>query len=247
MTKSRIQIEILTVLALSLGASAVYSIISLLSKITAESALSSQTATINRQLSDREWLDFVYQFFGIAFGLAPVALVLFLLWEKKNSPFEAIGLNFLQPGRDLLRGVCLAAVIGIPGLGLYLVSRQLGISAEVIPAAMAEYWWSVPMLLFAAVRASLLEEVIVVGYLFNRLSRLGVSKNSQIVLSASLRATYHLYQGFGGFIGNFVMGLLFGYLYQRWGRVMPLVVAHFVLDAAIFVGYAVLKDVLTFL
>lgn len=245
--KLRIRIELAVVFALSLGASAVYSIISLLSKITAESALSSQTATINRQLSDREWLDFVYQFFGIAFGLAPVALVLFLLWEKKNSPFDAIGLNFLQPGRDLLRGVCLAAVIGIPGLGLYLVSRQLGISAEVIPAAMAEYWWSVPMLLFAAVRASLLEEVIVVGYLFNRLSRLGVSKNSQIVLSASLRATYHLYQGFGGFIGNFVMGLLFGYLYQRWGRVMPLVVAHFVLDAAIFVGYAVLKDVLTFL
>ena len=245
--KLRIRIELAVVFALSLGASAVYSIISLLSKITAESALSSQTATINRQLSDREWLDFVYQFFGIAFGLAPVALVLFLLWEKKNSPFDAIGLNFLQPGRDLLRGVWLAAVIGIPGLGLYLVSRQLGISAEVIPAAMAEYWWSVPMLLFAAVRASLLEEVIVVGYLFNRLSRLGVSKNSQIVLSASLRATYHLYQGFGGFIGNFVMGLLFGYLYQRWGRVMPLVVAHFVLDAAIFVGYAVLKDVLTFL
>ncbi len=245
--KLRIRIELAVVFALSLGASAVYSIISLLSKITAESALSSQTATINRQLSDREWLDFVYQFFGIAFGLAPVALVLFLLWEKKNSPFDAIGLNFLQPGRNLLRGVCLAAVIGVPGLGLYLVSRQLGISTEVIPAAMAEYWWSVPMLLFAAVRASLLEEVIVVGYLFNRLSRLGVSKNSQIVLSASLRATYHLYQGFGGFIGNFVMGLLFGYLYQRWGRVMPLVVAHFVLDAAIFVGYAVLKDVLTFL
>jgi membrane protease YdiL (CAAX protease family) len=247
MAKLRIQIEILTVLALSLGASAVYSIISLLSKVTAENGLSSQTATLNRQLSDREWLDFSYQFFGIAFGLAPVALVLFLLWEKKNSPFEMIGLTFLQPGRDFWRGLWLAAVIGIPGLGLYLVSRQLGISAEVIPAALAEYWWTIPMLLFSAVRASLLEEVIVVGYLFNRLSRLGFSNNSQIVFSASLRATYHLYQGFGGFIGNFVMGLLFGYLYQRWGRVMPLVVAHFILDAAIFVGYAALKDVLTFL
>jgi membrane protease YdiL (CAAX protease family) len=247
MKKSRIQIEVLIVLALSLGASAVYSIISLVSKVTAENGLSSQTATINRQLSDREWLDFSYQFFGIAFGLAPVALVLFLLWEKKKSPFDAIGFNFLQPGRDLWRGIGLAAVIGIPGLGLYLVSRQLGISAEVVPAALGEYWWTVPMLLFAAVRASLLEEVIVVGYLFNRLSRLGFSINSQILISASLRATYHLYQGFGAFIGNFVMGLLFGYLYQRWGRVMPLVVAHFVLDAAIFVGYAALKDVLTFL
>ena len=247
MKKSRIQIEVLIVLALSLGASAVYSVISLVSKVTAENGLSSQTATINRQLSDREWLDFSYQFFGIAFGLAPVALVLFLLWEKKNSPFDAMGLNLLQPGRDLWRGIGLAAVIGIPGLGLYLVSRQLGISAEVVPAALGEYWWTVPMLLFAAVRASLLEEVIVVGYLFNRLSRLGFSINSQILISASLRATYHLYQGFGAFIGNFVMGLLFGYLYQRWGRVMPLVVAHFVLDAAIFIGYAALKDVLTFL
>jgi uncharacterized protein len=247
MNKSRIQLEVMIVLALSLGSSAIYSVISIVARLTAETALAEQTATINRQLSDREWLDFSYQFFGIALGLAPVALVLFLLWEKKASPFEAIGLNLLHPGRDLWRGIGLAAVIGIPGLGLYLVSRQLGISAEVVPAALGEYWWTVPMLLFAAVRASLLEEVIVVGYLFNRLSRLGFSIHSQILISASLRATYHLYQGFGAFIGNFVMGLLFGYLYQRWGRVMPLVVAHFVLDAAIFVGYAALKDVLTFL
>ena len=243
----RIQIELGVVLALSLGASAIYSIISLLAKVTADTGLSNQTATINPQLSERQWLDFSYQFFGIAFGLAPVALVLYLLWEKGKSPFDVIGLNLSQPVRDIFRGTWLAALIGIPGLGLYLVSRQLGISAEVIPAALGEYWWTVPMLLFAAIRASLLEEVIVVGYFFNRLSRLGFSSRSQILLSAFLRASYHLYQGFGGFIGNFFMGLLFGYLYQRWGRVMPLVIAHFLLDAAIFVGYAFLKDVLTFL
>lgn len=243
----RIQIELGVVLALSLGASAIYSIISLLAKVTTDTGLSNQTATINPQLSERQWLDFSYQFFGIAFGLAPVALVLYLLWEKGKSPFDVIGFNLSQPVRDIFRGTWLAALIGIPGLGLYLVSRQLGISAEVIPAALGEYWWTVPMLLFAAIRASLLEEVIVVGYFFNRLSRLGFSSKSQILLSAFLRASYHLYQGFGGFIGNFFMGLLFGYLYQRWGRVMPLVIAHFLLDAAIFVGYAFLKDVLTFL
>ncbi len=243
----RIQIEVGVVLALSLGASAVYSIISLLAKLTADTGLSNQTATLNPQLSERQWLDFSYQFLGIALGLAPVALVLYLLWEKEKSPFALIGLNLSEPGRDIWRGTWIAALIGIPGLGLYLVSRQLGLSAEVIPAAVGEYWWTVPMLLFAAVRASLLEEVIVVGYFFNRLSRLGFSIRSQVFISALLRGSYHLYQGFGGFIGNFFMGLLFGYLYQRWGRVMPLVVAHFVLDAAIFVGYAAMKDVLTFL
>jgi uncharacterized protein len=247
MDKVRIKLELAIVLALSLGASAIYSLISIVARLTDETSLAQQTATINRQLSDRQWLDFSYQFLGIALGLAPVALVLYLLWEKKKSPFDLIGLILNEPGRDIWRGTWIAALIGIPGLGLYLVSRQLGLSAEVIPAALGEYWWTVPMLLFAAVRASLLEEVIVVGYFFNRLSRLGFSIKSQVFVSALLRGSYHLYQGFGGFIGNFLMGLLFGNLYQRWGRVMPLVVAHFVLDAAIFVGYAALKDVLTFL
>jgi membrane protease YdiL (CAAX protease family) len=40
------------------------------------------------------------------------------------------------------------------------------------------------------------------------------------------------------------MGLVFGYLYQKWGRVMPLVVAHFLLDAVVFIGYAAFKGVL---
>jgi membrane protease YdiL (CAAX protease family) len=40
------------------------------------------------------------------------------------------------------------------------------------------------------------------------------------------------------------MGLVYGYLYQKWGRVMPLVVAHFLLDAVVFIGYSALKGVL---
>jgi uncharacterized protein len=245
--KNKVKIEILVVLALSLGASALYSIVSIVARLTSEVRLADQTATLNRQLSDREWLDFTYQFLALAIGLAPVALVLFLLWEKSQSPFDRIGLNLKTPIQDVRRGLWLAALIGIPGLGLYVGARQLGISAEVIPAALGQYWWTIPMLLFAAVKASLLEEVVVVGYLFQRLKQLGFSNRTQVLSSAALRATYHLYQGFGGFIGNFVMGLVFGFLYQKFGRVMPLVIAHFLLDAAVFVGYSLLKDLLFFL
>jgi len=245
--KNKVKIEILVVLALSLGASALYSIVSIVARLTSEVRLADQTATLNRQLSDREWLDFTYQFLALAIGLAPVALVLFLLWEKSQSPFDRIGLNLKTPIQDVMRGLWLAALIGIPGLGLYVGARQLGISAEVIPAALGQYWWTIPMLLFAAVKASLLEEVVVVGYLFQRLKQLGFSNRAQVLSSAALRATYHLYQGFGGFIGNFVMGLVFGFLYQKFGRVMPLVIAHFLLDAAVFVGYSLLKDLLFFL
>jgi membrane protease YdiL (CAAX protease family) len=34
-----------------------------------------------------------------------------------------------------------------------------------------------------------------------------------------------------------VMGLVFGWVYLRWRRVMPLVIAHTLLDTFAFVGY----------
>src|SRR6185437_9497700 len=69
-------------------------------------------------------------------------------------------------------------------------------------------------------------EVVVLGYLLRRFKQAGLTDSGSDVLSAVIRGSYHLYQGFGGFIGNLVMGLIFARLYRRWGRVMPLLVAH---------------------
>jgi len=235
--------ELVIVFALSLGASAVYSVVSLIAKLTSKAGLAGQTTTLNGAMAQREWLDLTYQILSIGFGLAPVALALYFLWqsnllEGRGNPFQAIGLNFQRPVFWLTRGFGLALVIGVPGLGLYIAARLLGLSSKIVPAELPDYWWAVPILLLAAVRASLLEEVLVVAYLFDRLTRLGITSKVQIVISAGLRGSYHLYQGFGGFIGNFAMGLAFGWAYKKWGRVMPLVLAHFILDAVSFVGYA---------
>ncbi|MGH8828250.1 MAG: CPBP family intramembrane glutamic endopeptidase, partial [Jiangellaceae bacterium] len=61
---------------------------------------------------------------------------------------------------------------------------------------------------------------------------------------AALRGSYHLYQGVGMALGNVVMGVLFAWWFRRTGRVLPLVVAHTLLDVVSFVGYALLKDTL---
>ena len=82
--------------------------------------------------------------------------------------------------------------------------------------------------------AGLQEEVIVVGYLYERLGRLGWGRWTIILSTAVLRGSYHLYQGFGAFVGNAVMGIAFGWIYTRWGRLWPLVVAHCLLDAIVF-------------
>jgi uncharacterized protein len=233
------KIEIALVLALSLGASAVYSLLSLISKATSQGGLSGSTSTILQPQAPQQWLDFSYQFLDVAFGLAPVALALYLLAQTSSNAFQAIGLDVSKQPSDWLKAFGLAAVIGIPGIGLYLVSRVLRLSSRVIPATVEHYWWVVPMMLLAALRAALVEEVIVIGYLFDRLAQIGLSRRNIILLSALLRGSYHLYQGFGGFIGNFAMGIVFGAAYRRWGRVTPLVIAHFILDSVVFVGFAI--------
>lgn len=238
------KIEIFIVLALSLGASAFYSIVSLINKLTAPSGLAGQTTSINPSLARAEWLDLTYQLLGIGFGLAPVALALYLIWQSDGNPYSRIGLNSHRPAVSLTQGFGLAALIGIPGIALYIVARLLGLSSKIIPAELPEYWWAVPILLLAAVKAALVEEVIVVAFFFDRLQKLGWSWPKQLWASALLRGGYHLYQGFGGFIGNLLMGLVFGLAYKRWGRVMPLVIAHFILDAVSFVGFALIGNLL---
>ena len=52
-SRARLWWEIAIVLGLSLGASAVYSIVNIVNRLTIEVALSDQSATINRPLSDR--------------------------------------------------------------------------------------------------------------------------------------------------------------------------------------------------
>ena len=69
-----------------------------------------------------------------------------------------------------------------------------------------------------------------------------------IAVSAVLRGSYHLYQGFGAFVGNAVMGVLFSLFFLRTRRLLPLIVAHTILDVAAFVGYTLLpKDWLSWL
>lgn len=235
-------------LAVSLGASAIYAMVSLAAKLTAPGGLARATATLNSSAAPgRPWLDLTYQLLGVFFGVVPALFAVHLLQRDPGDARGTLGLDRRRPGFDLGTGAGLAALIGLPGLALYVVARELGLNANVVPAALPPQWWAVPVLILAAAQNAVLEEVVVVGYLFERLKQLGFRTWNVVLTSAVLRGSYHLYQGIGAFFGNVVMGVVFGFFYVRFKRVLPLVVAHTILDIASFVGYALLKDRLTFL
>jgi membrane protease YdiL (CAAX protease family) len=232
--------EIVAVLAVSLGASGLYALVDFIGSLTAKQSLGKQTATLNGSLAPgRPLLDLFLQLLNITLSLAPVLLVFYLLARAGERP-SSIGVDVRQPGRDLARGAALAAVIGGSGLGLYLIAYHIGVELNVVAESLPDIWWRIPVLLLSAFQNAALEEVVVLGYLISRLERLGVRPSRAIAISAVIRGSYHLYQGAGGFIGNAVMGVIFGILYRRWGRVTPMIIAHFLIDAVAFVGYALL-------
>ncbi|MGJ3508952.1 CPBP family intramembrane glutamic endopeptidase [Enemella sp. A6] len=241
-------IEVWVVLGVTFGQSAVYAILRLTERLTRPEALARQQATMNSSaVPERPWLDLLYQIANIGFGLMPVVLVLYLLHLSHGRPFATIGFDLRRPARDLLVAVGLAAAIGIPGLGVYLIARELGLSTQIVAANLAENWWTIPVLIGAAFMNGAAEEVVMVGWLFTRLRQLQWRWPVVIITSALIRGSYHLYQGPGMAVGNVLMGIVLGLVYWRWRRVMPLVICHTLLDIFAFVGYALLAPHLSWL
>jgi membrane protease YdiL (CAAX protease family) len=230
--------EIWLVFALSLGADGLRAFIRLIADATSGQALTAQTAVLNgSQAPGRPWLDLTLQLVSLATGVVPVFLVAHFLM-RSGEGLTTIGIDFKRPRVDAIRGAVLAAVIGGSGLALYLGAHASGIDLTVVAESLPVIWWRIPVLVLSALQNATLEEVLVAGYLLHRLRQLGWSDNRALAVSAVLRGSYHLYQGLGGFAGNAIMGLIFGRLYQRWGRAMPLLIAHTLMDTVAFVGYA---------
>ena len=245
--RARLQIgaEIWIVLGLSLGKSGIYALVNIFARLTVSTPLGEQSATIISPQSARPYLDLVYQVLSIGFSLVPVALVLYLLSVRGRKALRNIGFDGTRPFRDTGVGFGLAALIGIPGLAFYTLGRTLGITVQIQTSVLDSAWWTVPILVLAALQNGILEEVIAVAYLTERLGDLRWRTWSIITASAILRGSYHLYQGIGPFFGNVAMGFLFAWFYQsKWGkrRVMPLIIAHTLLDIVAFVGYALLPE-----
>jgi membrane protease YdiL (CAAX protease family) len=235
-----IKIELVIVFAITLGMSGLRSLLSLIDSLLQPAPLSDQKVALNVPQAQADLLDLLKQLLSATQLFAWGALGLFLLW-RAGTKLTGIGLDRRFIAGDLLRGAGLAALIGIPGLGLYLVAYQFGASLAVLPSVLDDTWWRPIALVVSAAGNAWAEEVLVIGYLITRLRQLGFGENKSLLFSSVLRGSYHLYQGFGGFVGNVVMGLVFGRIWQRTNRLWPMVVAHTLLDVVAFVGYSLLR------
>jgi membrane protease YdiL (CAAX protease family) len=245
-TRRLVGTEIRVVLTVTVGLSALRSALSLLDALLAPVPLNEQQVALNAPAARADLVDLAVQLVRVLQLVGWGALGAYLL-VRAGIALREVGLDRRQPGRDAAGAAGLAALIGVPGLGLYLVAQAVGVSVTVQPSVLDDTWWRLPVLVAAAFANSWAEELVMVGYLLTRLRQLGWSQNRALLAQALLRGAYHLYQGLGGFVGNVVMGLVFGRVWQRTNRLWALVGAHALIDVVAFIGYALLAGAVSWL
>lgn len=241
--KDRFGLEIVAVLGVSYGMSGLYALLNLVrSEITVRGGIANTQVTVAGGSESRyQWLDLLDELADVLHGLLPAFLVIVLLLRSPGGPGLGIGLDRLC-ARELAQGAGFAALIGIPGIGLVYAARQFGLNAQIVASDFPDVWYRIPVLALDAFQNGAAEEIVVLAFVLTRLRQLGWTNQRALALEAVVRGSYHLYQGFGGFVGNAVMGVIFGWWFQRTRRVWPLIVAHTIIDAVSFIGYIYLKD-----
>lgn len=242
--RERPGLELLAVLGVSLGMSGIYAVLSLArAEWTVQGGIAASTTTVvSGTQSTYPLLDLLDDLADLLHGLAPPLLALVLLARWPAGRGFGVGFDLRRFRTESLQGIGFLALIGLPGLALVYAAHVAGANASLQVVDFPDVWYRIPYLLMSAFQNGFSEEIVVVAFMLTRLRQAGWTNERALIASALLRGSYHLYQGFGGFAGNFVMGLIFGWWFQRTNRVLPLVIAHFLLDAVSFVGYLYLKS-----
>jgi hypothetical protein len=130
--------------------------------------------------------------------------------------------GLVEFGLDLVLGL-------IPYTARYTAQVELGTHVSFARLAAV----AVP----TAISAGLVEEIVVLGFSYRVLERLGLSDRAIIAVLVVLRMSYHLYYGVGALV-LLPWAFLSVLYYRRYRRLWPLIVGHAVWDV-----YAILSSV----
>ena len=146
----------------------------------------------------------------------------FLIWteQKQDAGFFIISVVVLY-------------LLSIPDGILSNIPRLFGLSENndalkrLMPIFFQHQW----LLVFTAFTAGVTEELLFRGYVLTRLARLFKDQVSPIIISALLFSALHYsYKSLRELIFAFVIGLIYGYYYQKYRNIVVLIIAHFLLD-----------------
>jgi len=176
----------------------------------------------------------------VAFQWLAVALVGWRLWARGYTA-QQLGITFRDRTTLLIAGIVGAAVIAtLQWLNLRRVSRippesrgpLQAIAERILPQSaveMAPYF-------ALAITAGLCEEFLYRGFAMAAFAQAGMSAWLAVLVSSILFGLAHSYQGRGGIVMTFVVGLALGASRLAYNSLVPAVLWHAAVDIVAGVG-----------
>lgn len=160
-------------------------------------------------------------------------LVGVVAWRCVARGLTAGELGLGSPWRvRLIAGALIGAAVlcGLHWLRLKKAGRMQGAAVEtmrklavrILPASQSE----LVIYIGLALTAGICEEFLYRGFVMAALVRLGLAGWWVLLASSALFGLAHAYQGWGGVIGTFVIGLVFGISREWYGNLFPAIVWH---------------------
>ena len=172
----------------------------------------------------------------IAFQWLAVAIVGWRVWVHGYTG-QQLGLLFHDRTKLLVSGIVGAAVIAsLQWLNLRRVGRippesrgpLQAIAERILPQTAVE----LPPYLALAITAGLCEEFLYRGFAMAAITRAGLSAWLVVLVSSVLFGLAHSYQGRGGIVMTFVVGLVLGASRLAYNSLVPAVFWHSAVDIA---------------
>ena len=169
-------------------------------------------------------------------GVAAVVPLALLLLSRTGQDAAALGLTRPTWRGDVWPGLGIAASgFGVTLLAIIVLAPVAGRHSRLfaqVPVGHVPAYYVIYGIAISAITA-VTEETLVSGYLLTRLEQLGWNPRRALLLSLTLRTSYHVYYGLG-----FLLTIPFGYYatrsFQKHRRLMRPIVAHFLYDAVLF-------------
>jgi uncharacterized protein len=165
-------------------------------------------------------------------AMVPIAL---LLLSRTGQRPATLGLGRPRWRADVWPAVGLAAAgYGVTMAATILLTSLVGKNNKLlvqIPIGHVPAYYVIYGIAIAAVTA-VAEETLVNGYFLTRLEQLGWNPRWALVLSLTLRTSYHVYYGLG-FLLTIPFGYLFTRSFQKRRRLLRPIIGHFLYDAVL--------------
>ena len=145
-----------------------------------------------------------------------------LIWQeqKKDAGFFILSIFVLY-----LLSIPAGILSNIPGL--FGLKENNDALKRLMPIFFHNQW----LLVFTAFTAGVTEELLFRGYVLTRLSKLFKDQVTPVIVSALLFSALHYsYKSLRELIFAFLIGLVYGYYYQKYRNILTLIIAHFLLD-----------------